>query len=336
MMGITRVYPCLILSILGVWFAQDVNAHGRLMKPCQRASMWRCHGTDLFKRNSRDMGLFCGGKQVQWKTNGGKCGVCGDAYNARVKLHEVGGPYATGFITETYQQGQQIDVMVELTAPHRGKFFFKICKQTDETVEVTQECLNRTPLKVIENGVTKDYHEVKVTTWSKIDIKLQLPPDMTCDHCVFQWWYTAGNSWGRCPGETKGRLGCGPQETFVNCADIRILPNDSEPATQSPITAQPATPAPATLKPVTVQPPTTRSVTNQPWITMAPLVTQSPATPSPFTKKPLCTCNSSPAQKSQCTVKAVLDNVLGPDFCPFLIENGAPLYYISLFCDCSK
>lgn len=87
--------------------------------------------------------------KVQWKKNGGKCGVCGDAYNARVKLYEVGGPYATGFITETYQQGQQIDVMVELTAPHRGKFFFKICKQTDETVEVTQECLNRTPLKVM-------------------------------------------------------------------------------------------------------------------------------------------------------------------------------------------
>lgn len=61
----------------------------------------------------------------------------------------MGGPYATGFLTETYQQGQQIDVMVELTAPHRGKFFFKICEQTDETVEVTQECLNRTPLKVM-------------------------------------------------------------------------------------------------------------------------------------------------------------------------------------------
>ena len=157
--------------------------------------------------------------------------------------------------------------------------------------------------------------------------------EFTCSPCL-------GNSWGRCPGETKGRLGCGPQETFVNCADIRILPNDSEPATQSPITAQPATPAPATLKPVTVQPPTTRSVTNQPWITMAPLVTQSPAssrtTPFAFTKEPLCTCNSSPAQLSQCIVKTVLDNVLGPDFCPFLIKNGAPLYYISLFCDCSK
>ena len=99
-----------------------------------------------------DFGVHCNSScnlKVQWKTNGGKCGVCGDAYNARVKLHEVGGPYATGFITETYQQGLQIDVVVELTAPHRGKFFFKICKQTDETVEVTQECLNRTPLKVM-------------------------------------------------------------------------------------------------------------------------------------------------------------------------------------------
>lgn len=86
--------------------------------------------------------------KTQWKRNEGKCGICGDAYDAQVKPHEAGGRYATRFITETYTQGQQIDVMVELTAPHRGKFFFKICKQTDESKEVTQECLDKTPLKV--------------------------------------------------------------------------------------------------------------------------------------------------------------------------------------------
>ena len=34
---------------------------------------------------------FCGGYQVQWDGNGGKCGVCGDAYNAPVKEHEAPG-----------------------------------------------------------------------------------------------------------------------------------------------------------------------------------------------------------------------------------------------------
>lgn len=65
--------------------------------------------------------------KTQWKRNEGKCGICGDAYDAQVKPHEAGGRYATRF---------------------RGKFFFKICKQTDESKEVTQECLNKTPLKV--------------------------------------------------------------------------------------------------------------------------------------------------------------------------------------------
>lgn len=86
--------------------------------------------------------------QVQWNRNRGKCGVCGDAYDSSFKRHEVGGPFATGFITETYSQGQQIDVMVQLTAAHLGKFIFRVCKQVDETKEVTQECLDQNQLKV--------------------------------------------------------------------------------------------------------------------------------------------------------------------------------------------
>ena len=32
---------------------------------------------------------FCGGFGVQWGVNGGKCGVCGDRYDAAVKEHEA-------------------------------------------------------------------------------------------------------------------------------------------------------------------------------------------------------------------------------------------------------
>ena len=38
---------------------------------------------------------------------------------------------------------------------------------------------------------------------------------------LFQWTYTCGNSWGICPNG-KGKVGCGPQETFRACADIAI------------------------------------------------------------------------------------------------------------------
>ena len=36
---------------------------------------------------------FCGGQTVQWTQNGGKCGLCGDAYNG-VREHEYGGRLA--------------------------------------------------------------------------------------------------------------------------------------------------------------------------------------------------------------------------------------------------
>ena len=36
---------------------------------------------------------FCGGQTVQWSQNGGKCGLCGDAYNG-IREHEYGGRLA--------------------------------------------------------------------------------------------------------------------------------------------------------------------------------------------------------------------------------------------------
>ncbi|KAJ7379976.1 hypothetical protein OS493_012738 [Desmophyllum pertusum] len=53
-------------------------------------------------------------------------------------------------------------------------------------------------------------------------IKLVLPEGLTCDHCVMQWWWKTGNSWG-CDGPNDCGIGKGKQETFVNCADIRII-----------------------------------------------------------------------------------------------------------------
>lgn len=43
---------------------------------------------------------------VQWEQNDGKCGVCGDAYNAAPRQHEAGGEYAKGIISRYYTAGQ--------------------------------------------------------------------------------------------------------------------------------------------------------------------------------------------------------------------------------------
>ncbi len=47
---------------------------------------------------------------------------------------------------------------------------------------------------------------------------------MVCDQCILQWTYVAGNNWGDCVNGTSG-LGCGPQEHFRSCADIKIVPH---------------------------------------------------------------------------------------------------------------
>ena len=57
-------------------------------------------------------------------------------------------------------------------------------------------------------------------------IELVLPEGLVCEHCSFRWHYRAGNNWGIC-SNGMGRMGCGPQETYRQCADVEILPSDS-------------------------------------------------------------------------------------------------------------
>ncbi len=42
----------------------------------------------------------------------GKCSICGEPYDQKVKLFEKGGAKYKGTIVETYTQGAQIDVKV--------------------------------------------------------------------------------------------------------------------------------------------------------------------------------------------------------------------------------
>lgn len=47
---------------------------------------------------------------VQWEQNGGRCGVCGDAYHLRSpRPHEAGGEYGKGIISRRYAAGQVIN-----------------------------------------------------------------------------------------------------------------------------------------------------------------------------------------------------------------------------------
>jgi hypothetical protein len=102
-----------------------VTGHGRLMDPPSRGSLWRFPQFAEYNppKNYDDNQLFCGGFKVQYKVNGGRCGPCGDPYNATVpRDHETGGLNTIGIIVKDYKVGQVMDVSVQLTQSHRGKF----------------------------------------------------------------------------------------------------------------------------------------------------------------------------------------------------------------------
>jgi len=67
----------LIVSLLVV---RRISAHGRLIEPPSRASMWR-YGFDT-PHDYNDHECYCGGFTRQWQRNKGKCGICGDPWDS--------------------------------------------------------------------------------------------------------------------------------------------------------------------------------------------------------------------------------------------------------------
>ena len=126
--------------------------------------------------------------QNQWNTNDGKCGICGDPWQGP-RENEAGGKYALGIITRQYKTSSQIPVIVEVTAPHKGWFEFRICKNDNVMKAASQACLDEYLLTVVNSGtryhVTFDYP-------MDYDLVVQLPKGLECKQCVFQWKYNAG------------------------------------------------------------------------------------------------------------------------------------------------
>ncbi|KAG7200447.1 hypothetical protein KM043_016050 [Ampulex compressa] len=209
--------------------------------------MWR-YGFDT-PHDYNDNQCYCGGFTRQWQRNKGKCGICGDAWDAQTpRAHETGGKFGNGVIVRRYRTGSVIPVRVELTANHRGHFEFRTCAMTYRDQEVTQECLDKYVLRA-ENGSTQYYPG----PGNKIfEGRFKLPDDLTCSQCVFQWRYFAANNWGDC-GNGTGAVGCGPQEEFRACADIAI--GDNEPTLPPKSTT--TKPYPADKTPTTASPKST-------------------------------------------------------------------------------
>ncbi|XP_055940722.1 uncharacterized protein LOC129971181 isoform X2 [Argiope bruennichi] len=210
------LYTTMVVFIVLYW-SSLVSGHGRLLEPPSRSSMWR-FGFET-KPNYNDNELFCGGYTVQWQRNGGKCGICGDAWDApKPRPNEAGGIYGKGIIVGNYKPGQEVKSIVELTANHKGFFEFKLCPHNDPKTVATQDCLDQYLLELADGSGIKYYPSTRT---GKFVVNLRLPQHLTCSQCVFQWTYTAANNWGRCDNGTS-KVGCGPQETFRGCADVAI------------------------------------------------------------------------------------------------------------------
>ncbi|XP_043258560.1 uncharacterized protein LOC122400890 [Colletes gigas] len=214
---------CFLISciILYVHNPIPVNSHGRLMDPPSRNSMWRFGYPNPVNYNDNE--LFCGGYAVQWVQNNGQCGICGDAYHLNEpRPHEAGGDYARGTIVRRYTSGQDIDVEVELTANHLGRFEMYLCPTNNPRNEATQECFDRYPLYI--TGTRDVRFEIPLDTEKKAIFRysVTLPSYVTCSQCVIQWNYYTGNMWGICENGTEAS-GCGRPETFRNCADVSIV-----------------------------------------------------------------------------------------------------------------
>ncbi|KAF0300828.1 hypothetical protein FJT64_026749 [Amphibalanus amphitrite] len=199
-----------------------VLSHARFLEPPSRASMWRM-GFEA-PVDYQDHEGSCGGLFYQWLANGGRCGICGDRWDDWPRPHERGGRFATGGIVRRYRRGQIISTVVEVTTAHRGYMEFRICELSRERPEATQPCLNRHLLRLADGSGTK-YRVGEKSEMARV--KLRLPADLTCAHCVIQWRYRTGNNWGICP-DGSSQLGCGPQEEFRGCSDVAVLPRNSD------------------------------------------------------------------------------------------------------------
>ncbi|XP_055852303.1 uncharacterized protein LOC129916410 isoform X2 [Episyrphus balteatus] len=186
-----------------------------MLEPVSRGSRWRTDRTA--PANYDDNGLYCGGYAVQWSAYAGKCGICGDSYGDKMpRPHEIGGTYGQGVIVGKYKAGQELDVSIKITQNHKGYFVFQLCNMDSQPE--SERCYSDNPVQVKEGGykhyLNSDENRFYNTT-------IILPPKFTCKKCGLRWIYNTGNSWGTCDDGT-GAIGCGPQEQFVNCADITI------------------------------------------------------------------------------------------------------------------
>jgi len=254
-----------------------------MTEPPSRAVMHDYGFPDSPKDNNWSQG-WCGGKDHQWSPGiGGRCGICGDPWDARVREHEApGGKFATGVITRNYSPGQQITVTSDITANHLGFVEVQLCRNNDPTQDPDQSCFEQPGAALTFVSTGEDKFWITEDMEGKIESLVQLP-NWECDQCILQWTYRNGRDWGTCNGA------CGKVEHFRACSDISISGS------------------------VVVHNTTTPHSTHTPSTHPTPDLTTNLPTPPPGTTcKAVGSWEGNPTQDAWCTENCFHD----PPFCP--------------------
>ncbi len=119
---------------------------------------------------------------------------------------------------------QTIRVTIDLTANHLGYFEFRVCNRDELNagIDATQECLNK---HLLQDSFGNTRFLISSRMNGLLNFGLRLTRGLKCNNCVLQWKYHAGNNWGTDSETGQSCLGCGPQEEFYGCADIKINPS---------------------------------------------------------------------------------------------------------------
>lgn len=233
-------------------------------------------------------------------------GVCGDKVTGNEHL-KGGEFYDNATIVATYKQGGFIDVGLTIVAHHNGFIELHICDVAKcPGGDISERCfaeghcrqLKRRRNRVCDSGLSKDCAPIdrnhpgrwylpcsRPNKGRSFDvygndgtILYDLPEDLTCEHCVIQWYWTAANfcnppdtieyfegpdgpkNWGKCRGQAGAVGGYNPNkrvcgatfpEEYAQCADIRIDPrtgtNPAPAPEKSPVSSMAPTVTPTPM-----------------------------------------------------------------------------------------
>lgn len=207
------------LLVLPFCWMSVVDGQGRMLVPAGRGSLWRV-GYDT-PVNHNDNLLSCGGVKHRWQVNNGKCGICGDSWDSKIRDHETGGKYASGIITRAYISGSIVEVTLEIAIPNGGYFEFRVCAQ-NSSKKLLHKCFSKGILTIGDSQET----QFKNITDGLNKVLIKLPEGLTCTHCVLQWKYRTAEHFGCDVTETGEICGFGRgiiQTEYFACADIAIF-----------------------------------------------------------------------------------------------------------------